>query len=155
MPRSLLLIGIGNDYRSDDGVGLAAIRVLKTREHPDTQFGENSGDGADLMEIWKHASMVIIIDAVSSGAQPGTIYRFDALAQPIPAEISLHSTHAFGIAEALGLAQALNQLPPRLIVYAIEGRNFNAGVGLSPEVAEAMQEVVEQVTHEVQDYFAD
>ena len=155
MPQSLLLIGIGNDYRSDDGVGLAAIRVLKTKEFPDTQFSENSGDGAELMEIWKHASMVIIIDAVSSGAQPGTIYRFDALKQPIPAEISLHSTHAFGIAEALGLAQALDQLPPRLIVYAIEGRNFNAGVGLSPEVAEAMQEVVEQVTHEVQDYFAD
>ena len=95
--------------------------------------------------------MVILIDAVSSGAPPGTLYRFDALTQPMPGRYSFHSTHAFGVAEAIELARALHVLPPNLIVYAIEGKNFATGVGLSPEVEQAVQRVVEQVTREVQD----
>ncbi len=95
--------------------------------------------------------MVILIDAISSGAPPGTIYRFDALTQPMPAYYSLHSTHAFGVVEAIELARVLHVLPPCLVVYAIEGKNFASGIGLSREVEKAVQEVVEQVTREVQD----
>jgi hydrogenase maturation protease len=64
-------------------------------------------------------------------------------------DFSFHSTHAFGVAETIGLAQALQQLRLSLIVYAIKGRNFSAGIGLSPEVAEAAQEVMEQAILEV------
>ena len=107
---------------------------------------ESSGDGAALMEAWKAAPSVILIDAASSGKAPGTIHHFDALTQSMPTGFSFHSTHAFGVAEAIGLAQALQQLPPRLIVYAIEGKNFTAGVGLSPKVAKAVQKVIEHIS---------
>jgi hydrogenase maturation protease len=147
----ILLIGIGNEYRSDDSVGLTAIRALKTHELPDDiLLIECSGDGAELIEMWSTARVVILIDAVSSGAKPGTIYRFDALTQPIPAQLSFQSTHAFSVAEAIELARVLDQLPPSLIVYAIEGKNFSTGVGLSSEVKNAMCKVVEQVRDEVQ-----
>ncbi len=147
----ILLIGIGNEYRSDDSVGLTAIRALKTHELPDDiLLIECSGDGAELIEMWSTARVVILIDAVSSGAKPGTIYRFDALTQPIPAQLSFQSTHAFSVAEAIELARVLDQLPPSLIVYAIEGKNFSTGVGLSSEVENAMCKVVEQVRDEVQ-----
>jgi len=69
----------------------------------------------------------------------------------MPARYSFHSTHAFGVVEAIELARALHMLPPCLIVYAIEGKNFATGTGLSPEVEKAVQQVVEQVTREVQD----
>ncbi|HEX9131041.1 MAG TPA: hydrogenase maturation protease [Ktedonobacteraceae bacterium] len=148
----ILLIGIGNEYRSDDSVGLAAIRALKAHELPgDTLLKECSGDGAELMEMWNTARMAMLIDAVSSGAKPGTIYRFNALAHAIPAQLSFQSTHAFSVAEAIELARVLGQLPPSLIVYAIEGKNFSSGVGLSPEVEKAMRKVVEQVRNEVLD----
>ncbi len=147
MPSPILVIGIGNEYRSDDGVGLAVARELRAKNLPDMLIIESSGDGAALIEAWEAASAVILIDAASSGAKPGTIYRFDA---PLPMGFSFHSTHTFGAAEAIGLAGALEQLPPCLIVYAIEGENFSAGASLSPQVAEAVQKVVEQVTHEVQ-----
>jgi hydrogenase maturation protease len=151
MPLPILLIGIGNEYRSDDSVGLTAIRALNKQELPyDTLLIESSGDGAELIEMWSTARTAILIDAVSSGAKPGTIYRFDALKQPIPAQLSFRSTHAFSIAEAIELARVLDQIPPSLIVYAIEGQNFSTGVGLSSEVENAMRKVVEQVKHEVQ-----
>ncbi len=149
MPTPIVLIGIGNQYRRDDGVGLAVIGALKARGLPNILITECTGDGTKLMEIWGTARKVILIDAVSSGAKPGTIYRFDTLTQPFPAHFSFHSTHAFGVAEAIELARALDQLPPLLIVYAIEGKNFTTGVGLSPEVENTVRKVVEQVRDEV------
>src|SRR5713226_4196460 len=129
MQAPILVIGIGNEYRSDDGVGLVVARELRAKNLPDMLIIECNGDGAALIEAWEAASTVILIDAASSGAKPGTIYRFDASAQSIPIGFSFLSTHAFGVAEAIGLAQALQQLPPCLIVYAVEGKNFSAGIG--------------------------
>ncbi len=151
MPPPILLIGIGNEYRSDDSVGLTAIRTLKTKVLPEeTLLIESSGDGAELIEMWRTAGTAILIDAVSSGSKPGTIYRFDALKQRVPVQLSFPSTHAFSVAEAIELARVLDQIPPSLIVYAIEGQNFSTGIGLSPVVENAMLKVVEQVMQEAQ-----
>ena len=150
MSPPILVVGIGNEYRGDDGVGLVVARELQAKELPHIVVAECSGDGVELMEMWKATDRVVLVDAVSSGAKPGTIYRLDALAQPIPVSCSFPSTHAFGVAEALGLARALDQLPPSLLIYAIEGKNFAAGSGLSIEVEKAVREVVERVTREVQ-----
>ncbi len=144
-----VLIGIGNEYRSDDGVGLIALRELRNKGFPQTRYIESDGDGADLVEAWTSAETVILIDAISSGAAAGTIYRFDALTQRFPPTFSSQSTHAFGVSEAIELAYVLHQLPLRLIVYAIEGKHFAAGLGLSSEVEQAMHTVVERVTDEI------
>lgn len=146
MPSPILVIGIGNEYRSDDGAGLVVARGLRAKNLPDMLIIESSGDGAALMEAWKTAPSVILIDAAASGKAPGTIQRFDALTQPLPPGFSFHSTHAFGVAEAIGLARALQQLPPHLVVYAIEGKHFTAGVGLSPRVAKAVQKVIAHIS---------
>ena len=150
----ILLIGIGNEYRGDDSIGLNVIRALKARKLPDTLLIESSG-GAELIEMLSSVRIAILIDAVSSGGKPGAIYRFDALTQPIPAQLSFQSTHVFGVAEAIELARILDLLPPSLTVYAIEGENFSPGVGLSSRAREAVQKVVEQVSCEVQDIVRD
>ena len=150
MSSPILLIGIGNEYRHDDSIGLHVIRALEERKLPDTVLVESSGDGADLIEMFSSVRMAILIDAVSSGGNPGAIYQFDAHTQPIPAQLSFQSTHVFGVGEAIELARVLEQLPPILIVYAIEGENFSTGIGLSSKVEQAAQKVVEMVSCEVQ-----
>ena len=102
-----------------------------------------------MIETWKGADFVILIDAVHSGGTPGTIYRFDAKTNLIPDSFFHYSTHAFSVAEAVELARALNQLPRRLVVYGIEGKTFDAGVGLSPEVEAAADEVLRSVKEEL------
>jgi hydrogenase maturation protease len=150
MSSPILLIGIGNEYRCDDSIGLHVIRALKERKLPETFIVESNGDGTELIEMFSSARRVILIDAVSSGGNPGTIYRFDAHKQPIPAKLSSQSTHAFGVSEAIELARVLEQIPPILIVYAIEGENFSTGIGLTANVERSAQEVVERVYDEVQ-----
>ncbi|MEP9411867.1 MAG: hydrogenase maturation protease [Candidatus Brocadia sp.] len=148
----ILIIGIGNAYRGDDAVGLHVAQCLKKQAHGHVHIIEESGEGAALMEYLKNADTVILIDAVYSGARPGTIYRFDVHAQPIPANFFHYSTHAFGVAEAIELARTLNLLPNRLIVYGIEGKCFEAGVELSFEVEKAVQEVARCVQQDIQNF---
>jgi hydrogenase maturation protease len=148
-PTGFLIIGIGNEYRRDDAAGLVAARRLQAQLGEIVTILEQSGDGAVLMEMWKEARRVILIDAVSSGAAPGTIHRLDAKVETIPAKFFNYSTHAFGVAEAIAMATALNQLPPELVIYGIEGKSFAAGVELSMEVARAIDEVVERIKKEI------
>ena len=148
-----MLIGIGNEYRCDDSLGLHVARALKKRHLVDTIVVESSGDGAELIEMFKSVRMAILIDAVSSGGNPGSIYQFNVHDQPLPAKLSFQSTHAFGVGEAIELARILGQLPSKLIVFTIEGENFSAGIGLSSKVESSVQKVVEMVCHEVQNAY--
>jgi hydrogenase maturation protease len=144
-----LVIGIGNELRGDDGAGLAVIAALEARGLPGIQLMACGGDGLLLIEVWKHASRVMLIDAATGAGEPGTVHRYDALAQAFPADLSFTSTHAFGVAEAIELARVLGQLPSHLVIYAIEGKNFSVGAVLSPEVERAVYDVVERVSNEV------
>ena len=142
---SLLIIGIGTDYGYDDAAGLIVARALQAKRPTNCVILEQSGEGTRLIETWQGFQSVFLIDAVASRAKAGTIYRFDAQAQPLPTSIFARSTHAFGVAEAIELARVLNQLPPALTVYGIEGKCFAAGIGLSPSVARAARKVAEQL----------
>ena len=151
---NILVIGLGNAFRGDDGVGRVVARRLREIALPGVTVREESGEGAALMEAWMDAGAVILVDAVQSGAAPGTIHRLDATRTPVPSRFFHYSTHAFSVAEAVELARALNQLPPRLILYGIEGGDFTAGEQLSPEVAAAVDELLPRIRQEIQSVIA-
>ncbi len=146
---NILVIGIGNAYRSDDAAGLIAARRIREQVSKCGSVIEHTGEGAALMELWKDAEPVIVIDAVRSGAAPGTVSRFDAALRPLPASMFRDSTHVFGLAEAVELSRALKQLPRPLIVYGVEAQNLEAGTNLSPAIEFAIQTVVERVLQEL------
>jgi len=148
---TILIIGIGNEYRKDDGVGRVIAQELTRSTLPSgTSIVEVNGEGAALMETWEGADAVILIDAVSSGAAPGTVHRLNAHRQPIPSQFLNCSTHAFGVAEAIEMARVLNRLPPRVVLYGIEAETFEPGAGLSASVRKAIPEVLKSVTREAQ-----
>lgn len=154
-PRArVTVLGLGNEFRGDDGVGRVVARRLRETALPGVAVREESGEGAALMDAWKVADAVILVDAVHSGAAPGTIHRLDASRIPVPSRFFHYSTHAFSVAEAVELARALNQLPPRLIIYGVEGKDFAAGEKLSPEVAAAVDELLARVRQEIQSILA-
>jgi hydrogenase maturation protease len=137
-----LIIGVGNIYRGDDAVGIIVARRLKDQLDELVTIIELSGEGTALMEAWQGSDHVVIIDAVSSGAVPGTIHHLDAHLQHIPQAFFHYSTHAFSIAEAIELSRVLKTLPPLVTIYGIEGKNFHQSCGLSPETEKAIDKVV-------------
>ena len=145
---SVLVIGVGNETRGDDAVGLIVSRKLKEKLSQDVAVEEN-GDGTRLVERWSGFNITILIDAVRSGTEQGRIHRFEAHKSPLPASLFQYSTHAFGVPQVIELARALNRLPKRLIVYGIEGKCFDQGASLSPMVERAAQELVESLTIEI------
>lgn len=147
-----LVLGIGNEYRCDDAVGLIVARRLKERADNHVSIFEHSGEGTALMEKWRNATCAILIDAVHSNQKAGTIFRFEAHRQAIPTQFFHYSSHAFGLAEAIELARALKQSPSRLIIYGIEGKNFAVGIGLSDEAEKAVSAVVESVRQEIANF---
>jgi len=93
---------------------------------------------------------VILVDAIQSGAVPGTIHCFDASENALPSGAFPCSTHAFGVAEAIEMARALHELPPHLIVYGIEGETFADAQGLSPAVQRAVAEVANRIAGKIE-----
>lgn len=142
-----LCIGIGNEFRGDDGVGALVAHTLEAKQLPNTVVTCTSGEGAALMHLWDGWDTVFVVDAVSSAkGVAGTIYRFDAHTETVPSRFFNYSTHAFSLGEAIELARLLGTLPPRIIVYGIEGASFEAGAALSNAVKTAANQVVEDIT---------
>lgn len=145
----VLVIGIGNPDRADDGVGPAVARRLRGRLPPGVSVLERGGDILALTEDWEGFSAVILVDAVAPITTPGRPHRLDLAKNPLPVAFALGSTHAFGLAETVELARSLARLPPFLVAYLIEGEQFGAGGPLSPPVATAVERAVEQITLEL------
>ena len=146
----MLVIGFGNIYRHDDAVGIAVARQLQGLTPAGVSIVEDAGYGLAWLETWHAQKTVILVDATSSGAPPGTIHRIDARKQKFPRGTFHSSTHGFSVGEAIEFACALNQMPPRFFLFGIEGKDFTPGIGLSDEVERAMPAVIRQVLRHVE-----
>jgi hydrogenase maturation protease len=154
--KNIVLVGVGNLFRRDDGIGITIARRLRERlkTPPGTKINitESSGEGADLMRRWEGADQVFIFDAVmsrQSGVAIGTVHRLEAAAQKFPSEFFKYSSHAFSLAEAVELARVLDKLPKKLVVYGVEAKEFGYGENLMPQVDAAGDEVVKCVCREL------
>ena len=146
----VLVIGLGNDQRGDDRAGLVVARRLhRAASEAGIDLREHQGEPTELLDDWRGREAVVLVDAMCSGMEAGTIRRFDATDRPLP----LHSgrpasTHALGLEAAIELGRALQRLPARAIVYAVEGRAFEPGSLLSEEVDAAIPALAEAVFRE-------
>lgn len=144
------VIGVGNRWRGDDGAGLETVRRLG-RLPGEVEAICHEGDGSGLIELWRGADAVVVVDAVRSGAAPGTVHRFDAGAVPLPRTLGSGSSHAVGVAEAIELARSLDRLPRRVVVYGVEGVQFEAGARFSEAVAGAIDPLARRVASEAKE----
>ena len=144
-----ILIGIGNTFRSDDGVGIIIARRLHTMVPEGIEVMQASGEGTELINAWEDYRRVYLFDAVMNQGEPGKIYRLEASQKHFPSDFFKYSSHAFSLAEAVELARTLDRLPESLVVFGIEGENFSHGEQLSIAVNNAVDTVVKSVCDEL------
>jgi hydrogenase maturation protease len=148
----VLVLAVGNPDRGDDGVGVMVAQNLRGRLPADVTVLARSGDMLSLVEDCAGFDVLVCVDAaapMTGSMTPGRIHRFDLARDALPRELAVTSSHAFGLAEAIDLARALQRAPQTIIVYAVEGGCFDGGSALTPEVATAAGVVADQVVAEI------
>jgi hydrogenase maturation protease len=146
-----VVVGVGNAVRGDDAAGLAVAERVRGRAPRAVEVVQCEQEPTRLLDAWAGADLALVVDASLSGAEPGTVRRFDAIVDAVPAKTFRSSTHAFGIGDAVELGRALGRLPERVVVYGIEGDDFALGSGLSDPVAGAVDQVAEAVLIELEE----
>src|SRR5689334_9837899 len=142
--RRAVVIGVGNPYRRDDGVGPAVAELLRDHDLPGVEVAQSLGETTELIDLWDAADLAILVDAVRART-PGRLHR---LTVPDPGTTAA-SSHGLGLGEAVDLARVLDRLPARLVLYAVEVTDVGHGQGLSPPVAAAARRLAERIRTEV------
>jgi len=147
MSVKLKIIGVGSPF-GDDRLGWVAAEQLKTLPIYQSEIDKIDvtildRPGAALISQWKDADAVILIDAVRSGAAPGTLHILSA--DDINENTQSTSSHGFGIASTMALARTLDELPEHFYVCGIEIEPTNRGEDLGLYVREAINPLVNRI----------
>jgi hydrogenase maturation protease len=121
MNKKTLIIGLGNDILTDDGIGPRLVFDLAQMvNNPNVQFHTASCGGLEIMEYIKGYERVIFIDSIRNrDGKPGDVYYF------VPSDFKetshLSSLHDINFLTALELGNSLNMdLPFDLHIIAVE-----------------------------------
>ncbi|MBN1440577.1 MAG: hydrogenase maturation protease [Anaerolineales bacterium] len=147
---NVVLIGIGQYLRGDDGAGPEAVRRWSAEfpaaaQDPRLQILLLETPGLGLLPDLESADAAVLVDAVAAGLPPGSVRVFDPIPEAglTPAE---KTAHGFGVAEAVSVARRTGlQLPPRLVLIGIEGEKYELGTGLSHSVSTSLSWAVRTI----------
>jgi len=145
------ILGIGHTMRGDDEVGLEIVQRWRDpngAEYPEHTIEAETAESPGLTLLGHIAGLdaAILVDAVQSGAPPGTLHKL------IEEDLldfgeGTGSAHGWGTAETLSLGRQLSpeDLPERIFIIGVEAVQFELGEGLSPAVRAAIPEAVEMI----------
>ncbi|MGI9126012.1 MAG: hydrogenase maturation protease [Mycobacterium sp.] len=132
MSRQAVVIGIGNEFRRDDGIGPAVAAQLSGL--PGVRVLACAAEPAAILDAWTGAALAVLVDAAAGGV-PGRIRRcgIGDLVDPAPL-----SSHELNVRQTYELGRALGRVPESVVVVAVDVADTGQGPGLSPAVAAAL-----------------
>jgi hydrogenase maturation protease len=143
-----VVIGIGNPYRRDDGIGPEVAAQIEARRLPGVRVVISDGEPSGLLEAWEGADLAVVVDAIQRvPASPGSIHRLTT--SQLETGCAAASSHGLGVADAIRLGRALERLPRQVVILAVEGADTGLGTGFSGAVAAAVPRAVAAVMAEL------
>jgi hydrogenase maturation protease len=147
----ILILGIGNILLKDEGIGVHVVKKIKEMSLPDNVEVLDGGTaGLDLVDFISGYKKLIVIDAVTTGDKPGTIYRLTEENLNIGPK-AIMSFHEIDFLDALHMSHIMKEKPEEVVVIGIEPKDMSDGVDLSPEIEERIPRIIEIVMEEVND----
>lgn len=146
--KRVVVVGLGNTYRGDDGVGIAVAAALNDRAMPNVVVRTGIADPMGLLEAWTGAGLAVIVDAaIVSPPTPGRIRRCDL--SDVSTQPEALSSHSVDIGRTHALGLALGRVPDDLVVFTVDVADTAHRIGLTPPVARAVPELVRMVADEI------
>ncbi|RCK77626.1 MAG: Hydrogenase maturation protease [Ignavibacteriae bacterium] len=146
-----LIVSAGNTLMRDDGLGFAALqRLQQVIVNENIQFFDSGTDIFKLMTIQEEYEKIIILDAIQSGNEPGTIYRFHL--DQIDSINKNNSLHQIKLTEALKLLKVIqnNFAKSEIILYGIEPFDISFGEEISPVIQNSIKYMVDLICAELE-----
>ncbi|GAA4607383.1 hydrogenase maturation protease [Actinoplanes octamycinicus] len=142
-----VVIGIGNEYRRDDGFGPWVVAELAARRADDPRLDGvdlrvSDGEPSRMLQAWSGADLAVLVD-VAAGDRTG--WCEVSLPEDAGPGGPVASGHAIGLGDTIRLARVLDRLPRRLVALVAYGREFGFGPGLSAPVAATIRPVTERI----------
>lgn len=141
-----MVIGVGNTYRRDDGIGPAVAAAVEAQGLPGVRVVRCAVETTAILDAWEGAGLAVVVDAVAGG-KPGRV-RHCGIDDFI--EETAVSSHELGLKQAHELAQVLGRAPDSVVVVTVDTADTGHGDGLTPAVAEALPEAVRVVVEQTQ-----
>ncbi len=147
---SIVILGLGNSLRGDDGVGPAVIEWLDQQGLPGGVEAIDGGTaGLDMVSTLMGRERAIIVDAANIDRAPGEWARFTPDVARLKDNDTTLSLHSAGLTEALALGAALNVLPSTIVIYGVQPLTLDWSPQLSAEVQAAVVEVGQAILAEI------
>ena len=140
-----VVVGVGNEVRSDDGLGVVAARLIEQdkRLPENTSVLHGATLGLELLPYLRKASHLFFVDAIDTGAPPGRIAQMTEKGlQQLPGS---SNAHQLGVADLLTALRLVRDDEPEVTILGMQPQSTDWGVELSPEVAQQMPALVDRV----------
>jgi hydrogenase maturation protease len=141
------VLGLGNLMRTDDAVGMLVLPELARKLPREIQVIEGGTLGLDLLDAIFGISRLLVLDAVDTGAAPGTLVRFagDDLAR-LPTS---KSVHLLGLSDLMQVLLLMDACPTEVILLGVQPGCTGWGTALTPAVAAAQPRLAESALRQL------
>jgi hydrogenase maturation protease len=159
--KRILIAGVGNAWLRDDGFGSEVVKRLESRTLPEgTAVFDFGTGGLDLAyEVMRGYDALVLVDVSRQDGAPGTLYVMEASEADVEAGIEdgqVINPHAMDPQTVLRFVKTIGAWPGKVVVVACEPAEVEEmGLGLSDEVARAVDSAVEVVVRSVEELQAD
>ena len=142
-PFKIALLGLGNLMRTDDAVGMLTLQTLAESGllPPDVRVIEGGTLGLDLLDSLRGISRLLVLDAVDTGATPGTLKRFEG--QEVDDLPVSKSVHLLGFSDLMGALRLIDAAPAEVVLLGVQPASTDWGTLLSPEVDLTLQPLMQ------------
>lgn len=141
MSASAVVIGIGNSFRRDDGIGPAVAAEIARRALPGIRVLRCAAEPTAILDAWEGATRVVLIDAARGGIL-GRVRRCAVAELVEPVAVS---SHDLSLRQTVELGRALGRVPDSVTVVSVDVADTGHGEGLTPAVQAALPEAVRVV----------
>lgn len=154
MSRRILIAGVGNIFFGDDAFGCEVVKRLASEPLPPEVRLEDYGiRGTHLaFELLSGYDGAILLDAVSRGGAPGTLYVIEP---DLDGSGAIPDAHGMDLGNVFTFIKALDGTPPRVLIVGCEATAQREEMGLSDDVARAVDAAVPLVREVLEKYFVE